>query len=86
MRNIGTDQGLIADPDKVRVITEFSRFIGMVNYLFQFVQNMSSVNALLRELIKQDSTWHWEQKNIYEIERFTVHCSDNELHRLKNLQ
>lgn len=66
---IFSEQGVKADPDKVRAISEFppprcvaelQRFLGMVNYLGSFIKNLSSKNKNLRDLLKKDIQWHWD--------------------------
>ena len=34
-------------------------FLGLVNYLGEFVSNLSAVSEPLRILLKSDSEWHW---------------------------
>ena len=44
--------------------------MGMVNYLAKFISNLSNVTVPLRELLKKDTAWHWEdihQKAFEEI-------------------
>ena len=68
MGNIITPDGLKPDPDKIKSIVEIPkpenkeelrRFLGMVNYLSQFIPNMSQVNAPLRDLLKREIQWVW---------------------------
>ena len=40
---------------------ELRRFLGMITYLSQFVPNFSDKSALLRDLLKQDVPWFWEE-------------------------
>lgn len=63
-----TQEGLKSDPEKIRAIQdmprpanvcELQRFLGMVNYLAKFVQNMTSVLHPLHNLLKADTTWIW---------------------------
>jgi hypothetical protein len=35
--------------------------MGMVNYLAKFIPNLSNVTVPLRELLKKDTAWHWEE-------------------------
>jgi len=69
--------GLKPDPEKVRAITEYpkpenkqdlQRFLGMVNYLGQFIANLSGRTAPLRLILKKDIEWHWckEQDDAYQ--------------------
>ena len=66
--NIVSASGLKVDPDKVKAIVEYpaptskqdlQRFFGMVNYLGQFVTNLSKISAPLRMLLKKDMPWQW---------------------------
>ena len=60
-------------------LKELQRFMGMVNYLAKFIPNLSNVTVPLRELLKNDTAWHWEeidQKAFEEIKcRFTAENS-----------
>ena len=38
---------------------DLERFLGMINYLGKFIQNLSDITAPLRELLKQDNEWVW---------------------------
>ena len=44
---------------------ELRRFIGVVNYLWRFVQNLSEIMHPLNALLNKDAMWFWgpEQKN-----------------------
>ena len=62
MGTIISDQGMKPDPDKVADITQIPspenkpallRFIGMVNYLSPFCENLSSVIQPLRMLTQE---------------------------------
>ena len=76
-----SSQGLKPDPDKVKAITEYPqpqntedlrRFLGLVNYLGEFVSNLSAVSMPLRTLLKNDIAWHWstgQEKAFQEIKR-----------------
>jgi hypothetical protein len=39
--------------------TGVMRFLGMVNYLSSYIPNKSEITRPLRELLKEDSVWHW---------------------------
>ncbi|KAK3736764.1 hypothetical protein QZH41_008004 [Actinostola sp. cb2023] len=56
------------DPAKIQAITDLStpaskedlqRLLGMVNYLAQYIPNVSEVLAPLRALLRQDVVWSW---------------------------
>ncbi|XP_055371850.1 uncharacterized protein LOC129605879 [Condylostylus longicornis] len=41
-------------------VPDVQRFLGMVNYLGSFIDNLSSKNKNLRDLLKKDIPWHWD--------------------------
>lgn len=58
------------EPDDVKIasilqmpvptnVQELQRFLGMVNYLGQFIENLSAKNKHLRDLLKNDTLWQW---------------------------
>ena len=60
--------GVRPDKSKVKAICEMprptsvgdlQRFLGMVNYLGSFVKDLSVKNNHLRQLLKKDVVWHW---------------------------
>ena len=60
--------GVKADPRKTEAIlempdpthvAELRRFLGMVNYLGRYLQNMSSVLQPVTELLEKDRAWTW---------------------------
>ena len=65
-----TRDGVKPDPQKVNAIKEINtpedkkelqRIMAMVNYLAKFIPNLSNVTVPLRELLKKDTAWHWEE-------------------------
>ena len=77
--NIVSESGLKPDAEKVRAITEMpspqskeelQRFLGMVNYLSQFIPNQSEITAPLRQLLKKEAAWTWSHEHIQSVERF----------------
>ena len=40
-------------------VSELQRFLGMVTYLGSFVKNLSVQNSNLRQLLKKEVAWHW---------------------------
>ena len=61
-------EGIRADPDKTAAIqemrpptnvSELNRFMGMVNQLGKFSQNLAQISRPLRELLSAKSTWVW---------------------------
>ena len=66
-----SSKGLIRDPSKVKAITEMppptdkqglQRLLGMVTYLSRYVQNFSNITAPLRELLKSDNEFLWDDE------------------------
>ena len=64
-----TSEGLKVDPKKVDAIVNLPRptdrsgvlrLMGMLNYLQKFAPNLSKINAPLRELLKQDVPFYWD--------------------------
>lgn len=60
--------GVRPDDSKVKAIcemprptsvSEVQRFLGMVNYLGSFVKDLSVQNSNLRQLLKKEVAWHW---------------------------
>ncbi|XP_064463440.1 uncharacterized protein K02A2.6-like [Ornithodoros turicata] len=65
-----TSQGVEPDPQKVKAITDYpvptskqqlQRFIGMVTYLTRFVPKMSESTRVLRQLLRKDVEWVWDE-------------------------
>jgi len=63
-------QGVHADPEKTHAIghfptpttvTELQRFMGMVNQLGKFVPGLADISAPLRQLLRKDIAWHWDE-------------------------
>ena len=64
-----SEDGLKSDEEKVRAINEMPdpenkqellRILGMINYLAQFIPNLSATTAPLRELLKKEADWSWQ--------------------------
>lgn len=62
--------GVRPDPQKVCAILDMptptdrvglQRFLGMVTYLSKFVPNFSALTGQLRQLLKKDVGWHWQE-------------------------
>ena len=75
--NIFSGKGVKADPDKVKAIkslrppenrSELRTFSGMINYLQQFIPNLSEHTAPLRELDKDGTVFVWNDtyQEVYE--------------------
>ena len=69
--------GLKPDNSKIKAMCELPipsckqdvmRLLGMVNDLSKYIPNMSSITEPLRELLKDNVSWHWEdqQKHAFE--------------------
>ena len=62
--------GVKADPRKTEAIlemlgtnvAELRRFLGMVNYLGRYLQNLSSVLQPVTELLEKDRAWTWKKE------------------------
>ena len=70
MDHVINADGLKADKNKIDVLINMplpidkhavQRFLGMVNYLQKFAPNLSVLTLPLRNLLKQDSEFVWEQ-------------------------
>ena len=68
--HIVSERGVEADPEKTNAIrnfprptcvSELMRFNGMVNQLAKFLPGLSECNEPLRQLLKKDSAWLWDQ-------------------------
>lgn len=44
-------------------VKDLERFLGMVNYVGNFISNLSGRNHVLRELLKKDIEWHWNTEH-----------------------
>ena len=67
--HIATDQGLCADPAKVRAITEMppptdvagvQRLLGMAQYLSTFLPHLSDLTKPLCDLTLKETEWVWD--------------------------
>lgn len=68
--HVFNEQGVKADIEKIEAIMKMSapksvpelqRFLGMVNYLGPFIENLADKNKHLRVLLKKNVLWHWEE-------------------------
>ena len=68
--NIFTPDGMKPDPKKVEAIKkmqalqtkqEFQSFLEMVNFLGQFIKNMSELTSNLRSLLKKNTLFQWTE-------------------------
>nr|XP_037290834.1 uncharacterized protein LOC119186244 isoform X1 [Rhipicephalus microplus] len=69
--HILTRDGLSLDPQRLEDILqvqtpsnqkELQTFLGMVNFVSRFIPNMSDLTAPLRELLKKNVAWLWEDR------------------------
>lgn len=79
--HIFNENGVQPDREKVDAIldmpipknvSELQRFLGMINYLGPFIQNMSSKNKRLRELLQKNIQWHWDKIHNDEFENLKL--------------
>ena len=63
-------EGLRADPSKVEAIMniptpsnkkELQQFLGLMTYLSQFIPHFSEKTSDLRDILKKETPWYWEQ-------------------------
>lgn len=80
-----TDQGINPSDDKVDAIRRFRSpetaeelrsFLGLINYLGKFIPNLSTMTAPLRELLKKDTKFKWEQTHFEAFEQIKREVSD----------
>ena len=66
-------KGVQPDPEKVRAIQDMpppvdkkgvERLLGTINYLAKFIPNMSTITHPIRELLKSDNKFAWEEPQI----------------------
>ena len=70
MGHIHSSEGLGADPNKLKAINkmpsptdraDFQRVLGMVNYVQKFAPNLADLAKPLRELVKKQNEFVWEE-------------------------
>lgn len=44
-------------------VKDVERFLGLVTYVGSFIPKLSEQTALLRELLKKEIEWHWEERH-----------------------
>ena len=64
--------GIQPDPEKIKDIQnmptprnkeELQTFLGLMNYLSQFIPKFADKTHLVRSLLKEDAPWTWEPKH-----------------------
>ncbi|XP_063389640.1 uncharacterized protein K02A2.6-like [Cydia fagiglandana] len=64
--------GISPDKSKIKAITEMpsptnvkelQRFLGMVNYLGQYIPNLAEETSILRDLVKKENIWQWSESH-----------------------
>lgn len=69
--HVFTEHGLKLDDSKVSAILdmptpsckkELERFLGLTNYVGKWLPNLSAVAEPLRQLLKKESEWQWQQQ------------------------
>ena len=67
-----TGDGFSIDPERVKIIREveppktkkeLQRFLGMVNFVGEFIENLSEKTQPLRELVKDMVIFEWQQQH-----------------------
>ena len=65
---VASSEGLKPDPEKVMAIVKYPQiqpkedlhyFLVLVNYLGEFVSNLSAILESFHILLKSDTEWHW---------------------------
>ena len=71
MGHIISSEGLRADPNKLKAINEMppptdkegvQRVLGMINYVQKFAPNLADLAKPLRELVKKDNEFVWDEE------------------------
>lgn len=72
MGHVISKEGIYPDQEKVKTIKKMEspkdkkalqRFLGMVTYLTKFIKNLSALTAPLRELLKKDRIFQWDENS-----------------------
>jgi len=68
--HIFNKNGVKPDDEKVKAITnlpspkckkDLQRFLGMINYLSLYIPNLAAESTILRDLLKKNSLWQWDE-------------------------
>lgn len=83
-----SDQGIEVDNEKVRAIKEMEkpkdvkaveRFLGMTTYVTKFINNLASHTVPLRELIKKDVKFEWNEEHDAAFEKIKAQLSESSI-------
>ena len=75
--NVYSQSGISPDPDKVRDLrncqtpaskNDLQRFLGFIQFLAPFIPNLSEKAAPLRDLLKEDAPWTWDEDHTHVFE------------------
>lgn len=55
--------------DEPTGVKELQRILGMLNYMRAFIPNMSELTANLRELVKKNNVFTWEETHTESLKR-----------------
>ena len=81
MGNLISKDGLEPDPEKVDAIckmsapenvTELRRLLGMANYLYRFLPDLSTVLKPMTDLLKSDMAWVWSTGQEHAFEQLKI--------------
>ncbi|GFN74641.1 transposon ty3-i Gag-Pol polyprotein [Plakobranchus ocellatus] len=77
--------GLQADPDKIKAVQEMTRpndkealrkFLGFVSYLGKFIPNLSQENEPLRQLLKSENQFQWQNQHEKAVKSLKNLCTE----------
>ena len=86
--HIVSQNGISADPEKVRSITqmpspkdvhELRRYLGLCNYLSKFVPHFADIAKPLRRLTKKAEPWCWGDEQSKAFKELNSLCSSNKV-------
>ena len=86
--NIYTDQGIKPDPQKVKDLksmpvpmnkNEVQQFLGLITFLSRFIKDFSSKTSVLRDLLKKDADFIWEEHHQKVLDDLKQEISDKSL-------
>ena len=83
-----SSEGIKPDPEKIHAIAdmpipqnkeELQRFLGMTNYLCKFIHNYSEITNPLREILKKEITWIFEEQQEQAISELKKIITSNQV-------